>query len=209
MSERDGSPRLQERVEASLRALLQARTPGCLGDLDPRGPAGVGAPLRPAAVAVLLERAPGYNVILPKRTQSDEHHTGEISLAGGMQDPEDASAEATALRELHEEIGVPPTAVTLLGRLDELVTVTGFLVTPVVCAIDAGHALAPHPAEVERVLHVPMHVLRDPARWFEDLRTWRGQTYRLRSCRFGDDIVWGATSRIQQHFLAIVPPDLL
>ena len=188
--------------------LLRTRTPKRLGDLDPRVVDRPG-PLRPAAVVVLLERTAGYSVILTKRSREVEHHKGEISLAGGMRDPGDASLEATALRELQEEIGVPPDAVRVLGRLDDIATVTGFLVTPFVCAIDAGQPLRLHAGEVERVLHVPMQVLRDPAAWFDDIRTWRGDTYHLRSCRFGDDVIWGATSRILQHFLAVIPTDVL
>ena len=51
--------------------------------------------------------------------------------------------------------------------------------------------------------------LRDAASWFDDVRTWQGRTYRLRSCRWGDDVIWGATSRIVQNFLAAIPPELL
>lgn len=199
----------QKEIESTLRRLLAGRRHGRLGDLDPQRIEGQPEPSRLAAVALLLERTPGYRVILTKRTQHVEHHKGEISLAGGMQDAVDDDLVATALRELHEEIGIPPSAVSVLGQLDELATVTGFLVTPVVCAVDAGLTLHPHTAEVERVLHVPMSVLRDPAHWFDDLRTWRGKVYRLRSCRYGEDVIWGATSRILQHFLSIAPPDLL
>jgi 8-oxo-dGTP pyrophosphatase MutT (NUDIX family) len=188
--------------------LLRTRTPKRLGDLDPRV-VEPKAPLRPAAVVVLLERTEGYGVVLTKRSHAVEHHKGEISLAGGMRDADDASLEATALRELDEEIGVPPAAVRVLGRLDDIATVTGFLVTPFVCAIDAAWPMRLQSGEVERVLHVPMRVLRDPAAWFDDIRTWRGDTYHLRSCRFGDDIIWGATSRILQHFLAVIPTDVL
>ena len=195
-------------VEERLRRVLAEREPARLGDLDPRVAKAAGS-LRPAAVALLLERTPGYSVILTKRTQLVEHHKGEISLAGGMRDAVDADLEATALRELHEEIGVLPEAVTVLGRLDEVATVTGFLVTPVVCVVEPEQRLQLHAAEVERVLHVPLAVLRDPTAWFDDFRTWRGETYRLRSCRFGDDVIWGATSRILQHFLAVVPADVL
>ena len=200
-----------ERIEARLREVLAAHVPGWARDLDEeraRVHAGAGD-LRPAAVAVLLERVPGYNLILTKRTEDVEHHKGEISLAGGMADPGDPDAEATALREVQEELGVDPQAVRVLGRLDRLVTVTGFQVTPVVAAIAAGHVFRPHPAEVERVLRVPLAALRDPASWFEDVRTWEGRTYRLRSCRWGDDVIWGATSRIVQNFLAVIPPEVL
>lgn len=196
-------------VEAQLRGLLAARRRGHLGDLDPRHlPVRFDA-LTPAAVAVLLERVPGYNIVLTKRTRLVEHHKGEISLAGGARDPEDADAVATALRETHEEIGVEPARVSVLGALDDLVTVTGFRVTPVVCAVDGGLEYRPQESEVERILRVPMRVLRAPDAWFEDVRTWRGKTYHLRSCRYGKDVVWGATSRILQHLLDVVPPDVL
>ena len=196
-------------IEARIGAILAGRVPGRLGDLDPQRARLHDPDLVRAAVALLLERVPGYNVVLTKRTQDVEHHKGEISLAGGMQDPTDSDLVATALRELHEEIGIDPGTVRVLGRLDDLATVTGFLVTPIVAAIDAGHAFRPHQAEVERVLRVPLAVLRDPTHWFDDIRSWRGRTYALRSCRYGPDVIWGATSRILQHFLAVIPPQVL
>ena len=196
-------------VEARVRAILQRRQRVWLGDLEPRQSSQASERLVPAAVAVLLERTPGYNVVLTKRTDSVEHHKGEISLAGGAQDPEDDDVVATALRETHEEIGVHPSHVSVLGSLDGLVTVTGFRVEPVVCAVDAGLEYRPQAREVERILSIPIHVLRAPESWFEDERTWRGKTYRLRSCRHGNDVVWGATSRILQNLLDAIPPDIL
>jgi 8-oxo-dGTP pyrophosphatase MutT (NUDIX family) len=196
--------------ETSLAALLAARPRGLVGDFEPRLAPAAGIDLVPAAVLVLLERGvDGYRVVFTKRTQLVDTHKGEVSFAGGMRDPEDADDIATALREAEEEIGVRRTDVTVLGDLDPLVTVTGFRVTPIVGAVDPDYAYRANPFEVERVLRVPMAHLRDPSTWFEDLRTWRGEVHRLRSCRFGDDIIWGATSRMLQSFLAAVPPDLL
>jgi 8-oxo-dGTP pyrophosphatase MutT (NUDIX family) len=195
--------------EAALAALLAGRRRGLQGDLDPRIVVPPPVDLIPASVLLLLERGAGYSMIFTKRTDTVDHHKGEVSFAGGSRDPEDADARATALREAWEELGVDPATVTVLGELDELVTVTRFLVTPVVGIMDAGAPLAPNPAEVERVLRVPMTHLRDAGMWFDDVRTWRGETHRLRSCRFGDDVIWGATSRILQNFLAVVPPGLL
>jgi 8-oxo-dGTP pyrophosphatase MutT (NUDIX family) len=158
---------------------------------------------------VLLERGSGYRMVFTKRTEQVETHKGEVSFAGGMCDPSDADARATALREAHEELGIESRDVGVLGELDPLVTVTGFRVTPVVGVIDAGYAYRPNPSEVERVLRVPMSHLREPAHWFDDVRAWRGQLHRLRSCRYGEDVIWGATSRMLQNFLAVVPTDLL
>jgi 8-oxo-dGTP pyrophosphatase MutT (NUDIX family) len=195
--------------EAEVAALLARRAPRRHGDLQARLPDGAPDLLAAAAVLVLLERASHYRMVFTKRTHHVLHHKGEVSFAGGGSDAGDADACATALREAHEELGLEPGAVRVLGHLDELVTVTGFLVTPVVGVIEAGVVYQPSPAEVERVLQVPMQHLRDPAHWFDDERVWRGQVHRLRSCRYAGDVIWGATSRILQNFLDVVPPHLL
>ena len=194
--------------EAELAALLAGREIRRGGDLDPRGRGPDTRPLVAASVLVLMERGPTWNVVLTKRTTSVDHHKGEVSFAGGMRDPSDADVRATALREAHEEIGLDPLHVTVLGEIDELVTVTGFVITPVVAVVDSDHVYRPNPGEVERVLRVPLEYLRDANSWFEDVRTWGDRTYVLRSCRFGEDIIWGATSRMLQNFLEIIPPHL-
>ena len=195
--------------ESRLAGLLRASPAGRHGDLDPRV---VGLPdsaLRPAAVLVLLERGPGWRVVLTKRTTSVDHHKGEVSFAGGMRDTGDADARATALREAHEELGLDPAAVTVLGELPDYVTITRFLVTPVVAAIDPGCEFQPNPGEVDRVLRVPLDHLRDESQWFDDVREFRGERFVLRSCRYEGDLIWGATSRMLQSFLHLLPPDLL
>jgi len=196
-------------VEARVRDVLARRSRDRLGDLEARVPDDVELQLVPAAVLVLLERVPEYSIILTKRTTTVDHHKGEVSFAGGMCDPGDADVLATALREAQEELGIDPRAVTLLGELDQLFTVTRFQVTPIVAAIDAGYPYRPSPAEVDRVLHVPLPHLRDPSAWFEEERSWRGSSYRLRSLRWQDDVVWGATARMLQNFLAAIPADVL
>jgi 8-oxo-dGTP pyrophosphatase MutT (NUDIX family) len=196
-------------TEQRLVQTLSDQGGGRYGDLDSRGVPGDDRPLRPAAVLLLLERTPGYQVVLTKRTNLVEHHKGEISLAGGMADPGDRDAVHTALREAHEELAIAPNDVTILGQLGELVTVTGFAVRPVVGAIDAGYPMVPQETEVERILRVPLAVLRDPYAWFEDVRLWRGQRHVLRSVRWEGEIIWGATSRILQRFLDVVPAAIL
>jgi 8-oxo-dGTP pyrophosphatase MutT (NUDIX family) len=196
------------RAEAALAAALARRVPRRRADFEPPPPAVADRSLVPAAVLVLLERGGEWRMVFTKRTTHVDKHKGEVSFAGGMRDPEDADTRHTALREAHEELGLEPARVTVLGELDDLVTVTGFQVTPVVAITGPDPLYQPNPAEVERVLRVPLAHLRDPRQWFDDVRTWRGETRVLRSCRFGDDIIWGATSRILQGFLELVPDDL-
>ncbi len=97
---------------------------------------------------------------------------------------------------------------TVLGELDDLVTVTGFQVTPIVAVTGPDPVYRPSAREVERILRVPLAHLCDAAQWFDDVRVWRGEERVLRSCRYGDDVIWGATSRILQGFLELVPADL-
>ena len=195
--------------EKQLAAALAQQDAGRYSDLDRRPGRIPQQPLRPAAVLLLLERTPGYSVILTKRTDLVEHHKGEISLAGGMADPGDRDSTHTALREAHEELGVEPQHVDVIGQLGELITVTGFEVQPIVGIINAEYPMVPQETEVESILRVPMSVLRDPAAWFEDVREWQGKRYVLRSCRWQDEVIWGATSKILQRFLEVVPASIL
>lgn len=195
------------RVEAAVAAALARRQPQVRGDFEPHvDPAG-GRPV-PAAVLVLLERGDSWRMIFTKRTHQVHTHKGEVSFAGGMCDPDDAGIRHTALREAHEELGLAPQQMTVLGELDDLVTVTGFRVTPVVAATGPHSVYRPSAAEVERVLRVPLVHLYDSAQWFDDVRVWRGERRVLRSCRYEDDVIWGATSRILQGFLELVPGDV-
>lgn len=197
----------QRQLEAHWQELLVRRSLKPIGDLEFRPlPGKSRTSLTPAAVLLLLERTPGYHLVLTKRTQSVEHHKGEISFPGGMRDPGDANAISTALRETQEELGVEPKDVTVLGRLGELITVTEFEVTAFVGVIEAGYPLHPQKTEVERVLHVPLSHICEADSWFIEKRTWNGKSYELSSCRFGDDVIWGATARILLQFLRVVQP---
>lgn len=194
--------------ENNLAQFLSNQDAGRYADVDRRIPE-TRTDLRPAAVLLLLERTPGYSVVLTKRTHLVEHHKGEISLAGGMAESNDRNAEDTALREAHEELGVQPQHVDVLGKLGELVTVTNFIVQPVVGVIDADYPMVPQETEVDRVLRVPMAVLRDPQSWFDDVREWKGERHVLRSCHWDGELIWGATSRILQRFLELVPAHII
>jgi 8-oxo-dGTP pyrophosphatase MutT (NUDIX family) len=95
---------------------------------------------RPAAVLVaLLDRAGGPTVLFTRRTERVPSHKGEISFPGGARE-EGEDAERAAIREAHEEVGLAPSTVELLGALDDLPSVAGFVVTPIVAAVRAPPA---------------------------------------------------------------------
>ncbi len=151
--------------------------------------------LTPAAVLVpLVNRADGLTVLLTQRSADLPDHAGQISFPGGRVEPGDADIDAAALRETEEEVGVPRERVTLLGRLSEYETVTGYRVTPVVGWIDPPFAMRPDPVEVADVFEVPLAFLLEPAnqqRHFRMLGDLRRDYYAI---PFGDRYIWGATA---------------
>jgi len=173
-------------------ALLRPAGPSSDFDLNPATALPPGRVLRPAAVLVAVQ---GDRLILTKRSSHLQHHPGQIAFAGGKLDAGDASLEACALREAAEEIGLPGSAVEVLGRLPVHETVTGFTVTPVLALIGA-FAPVPEAGEVDEVFTVPLAHVLDPARYRIEGRRWRGEWRRYYAVPYGPYYIWGATARI-------------
>lgn len=152
--------------------------------------------LVPAAVLVpLVEHADGFTIILTQRMADLKAHAGQISFPGGRMEPEDRDAEAGALREAHEEVGLAPSTVEILGQLDPYVTVTGFEVTPVVGAITPPLSLKPDPREVADIFEVPLAFILDRANHQRHSRTTAGGIKRAYyALPYGDRYIWGATA---------------
>ena len=121
--------------------------------------------------------------------------SGQVAFPGGKRDPDDESLTATALREAHEEIGLPASAVTPFGEAGHHVTVTGFKVTPIL-AIAEPFAAVPEPGEVERIFEVPLTFLMDRQNARIEGRQWQGTTRRYYVLPFGPFYIWGATARM-------------
>jgi 8-oxo-dGTP pyrophosphatase MutT (NUDIX family) len=139
---------------ARARAALAARPPRPLALAGFR---------RAAVLLALLDRPAGPTVLFTRRAATLPHHAGEISVPGGGLEPGE-SPEACALREAEEEVGLAPDRVELLGRLDDLVSVARFVVTPVVGAVAAPPgAFTAAAGEVEEPFELPVARLLDPA----------------------------------------------
>ncbi|MGE5451573.1 MAG: CoA pyrophosphatase [Acidobacteriota bacterium] len=121
-----------------------------------------------ASVLVPLVMREQPTVLLTQRQPHLKAHAGQISFPGGRSEPTDADAIHTALREAQEEVGLHPDRVQILGTLPSYHTISGFVVTPVVGAIDVltqGQAellLHPDPGEVAEVFEVPLAFLMNP-----------------------------------------------
>jgi 8-oxo-dGTP pyrophosphatase MutT (NUDIX family) len=151
--------------------------------------------LRAAAVLVpLVDRPEGMSVLFTLRNSSLPHHAGQISFPGGRIEATDTSAADTALRETEEEIGLPRQSIEVVGRLDDYITGTGFLVAPIVGLIRPSYTLAPDPSEVEAVFEVPLAFFLDPVNHRRESRMFNGIERRFYAMPYGDKYIWGATA---------------
>jgi 8-oxo-dGTP pyrophosphatase MutT (NUDIX family) len=162
-----------------------------------------------AAVLVPLYLRDGeLHAVVTKRRGELRRHAGEISFPGGRQDDDETDLRLTALREAHEEIGLPPNAVELVGALQPTPTIaTNYAVYPFVGLIEPGHLWTPSAAEVEAVLEFSLSELREGYGRQRMLR--RGVPFRTDVYVVGDHLIWGATARMLSDLLERVPPDLL
>lgn len=156
----------------------------------------------PAAVLMpIFERDGEDHILFTKRTDMVEHHKGQISFPGGKRENTDRDLLQTALREAHEEIGLRPESVDVLGELDDEMTfVSNYIITPF-----AGYIPYPYPfklskEEVQEILEVPISTLLDKANFRQEEETEGNITYQAYFYHYGDEVIWGATARILKRF---------
>jgi len=162
-------------------------------------------PGRPASVLLaLIERPAGLTVLLTERAAHLKDHAGQISLPGGRLAEGETPATA-ALREAHEEVGLVPAAVTVLGSLDALLTGTGFSITPVVGLVgDPTFVAKPDPREVADVFEIPLDLVLDRAAMSIGHFERHGVRLRTYELHFGRFRVWGATAAILRDFQEVI-----
>lgn len=181
----------------SIRDILSRASPRLVNDTY----------LRPAGVLILLYPKDGELLtLLNKRTDLVEHHKGEISFPGGARDPEDTTILDTALRETSEEMGVKAEDVEILGQLDQVATLTHFVITPFVGAIPSPYLFKVSEMEIAEVLEVPLSSLLDRANWREEVRLGPDGLNRNYAYAYGKHLIYGATARILSQFLELVAP---
>jgi 8-oxo-dGTP pyrophosphatase MutT (NUDIX family) len=185
-------------LEEFRRRFAQA-APSAASLYGDEGPRPDPASLKPAAVLVpvvarVTENVSSPTILLTRRAAHLKDHSGQVSFPGGRVQAEDASPEATALREAREEIGLDAARVELLGRMPEYLTRTGFRITPVVGIVTPPFETQPDANEVEEIFEVPLAFLLDPANRQRQSREWQGQLRWFYAMPYQRHYIWGATA---------------
>lgn len=162
----------------------------------------------PAAVLIPLYLDHGdWHLLYTRRTDSVDVHRGQVAFPGGRIEPGDRSAVEAALRESEEEIGLLAADVQVLGQLNPLITVTQFVVTPVIGVIPWPYALRPNHTEVARCFGVPLGWLAESANLEVHSRQpfVPGLVVQVFSFKpYAGEVIWGVTARITKSLLDLL-----
>lgn len=159
-----------------------------------------------AAVLVPLLHVDGEpHLLFTRRSSALPHHRGQVAFPGGVSDPEDGDLVRTALREAHEEIGLEPAHVDVLGHLDDIETIsTRFVITPVLGTVPHPYAWRPSPHEVDAIFTVPLGTLTTPGTERQELWDFDGHRHPVDLFAVGEHVIWGATHRITRGLLDLI-----
>lgn len=153
--------------------------------------------LTPAGVLIpVLQRSQTLSVLLTQRSANLKNHAGQISFPGGRMESADRDIVHTALRETHEEVGIAPNSVAVIGVLEPMPTVTGYAVTPVIGIVAGPYAITVDHAEVEFAFEVPLEFLLDECNQRAAERDFLGHKVPIVEFRYDGRRIWGATAHM-------------
>ena len=142
----------------------------------------------------LVNRQDGITILLTKRNDNLNKHAGQISFPGGRMDNDDRDTMHTALRETEEEIGLNEKYINVIGKLNDYVVGTGFLVTPIIGFIEPPFKLELQEDEVEEVFEAPLYFMTHPNNFERRTRKIRGIDRTYFAIQWSNRLVWGATA---------------
>ena len=164
-------------------------------------------PRNPAAVLLaLIDRHDGLTMLFTERSADLKNHPGQVSFPGGRIEAVDDGPVAAAIREAEEEVGMKPGLISVAGRLEDFLTVTGFVVTPVVAFVDREYRPVGDGREVAEVFEVPLEYLLDESNVRTTRRERLGTQIRVYEIDYDGHRIWGATASILLQFLSIISP---
>lgn len=163
---------------------------------------------KPAAVLIpLFIQNDAWHVLFTRRNNNLPEHSGQVAFPGGRVEENDHSSEETALRESYEEIGLCPQQVRILGRLNEFITITNYLVTPIVGAIPWPYDFHLENREVSRIFSIPLKWLADPANHEKRSRKISSNRPPVSVFYFqpyDGEILWGISARLMLRLIEVL-----
>jgi 8-oxo-dGTP pyrophosphatase MutT (NUDIX family) len=159
---------------------------------------------RLAAVVIPIFADPPHDVVFVERARHLRRHAGQIAFPGGALDEADGGDHArAAVRELHEEVGIPPDAVTIVGRLVPIVqTRNVFTVTPFVAVVDPAVPLVVDLNEASAAHRVPLAAILAPGAIRSSTKQFGDRMLETAVFDYGDMHVWGLTGNMLRNFCA-------
>jgi 8-oxo-dGTP pyrophosphatase MutT (NUDIX family) len=162
-------------------------------------------PFVPASVLIpIFEKDNKSHIIFTKRTDKVSHHKGQISFPGGKFENTDKDLEFTALRETYEEIGVKPNHIKVIGKINNMVTNTNFIVSPYVGVIPYPYDFLVNPDEISELIFVPVKHLLDKNYFRIQQREINGHLFDIYYYDYLNYTIWGVTGKILFDFLSLI-----
>lgn len=164
--------------------------------------------LQKAAVLIpFIKHEKNWHLLFIRRASNEfDFHSGQVAFAGGKHESHDQDLYQTALREAHEEIGINPLDVAILGKLNFHHSITHFQITPVIGLIPWPYTLSLDEREVARAFTIPLDWLADPNNHrIEQRRLTQEKSYPVVYFKeYDNELLWGATARMTLSLISLL-----
>jgi 8-oxo-dGTP pyrophosphatase MutT (NUDIX family) len=182
---------------ARLRRALESKTNDTIAS-DLRDESHFGTPekgYRDAAILIAITMRAKPGLLLTVRPSTMRDHAGQIAFPGGKIDRDDKDAVDAALREAHEELGIKPADVSIIGTGELYFTASGFAITPVVGLVPENIAITPDPNEVADWFEIPFDTVITPGA-LRKTAMWKGMKRGYYDLEWNGYRIWGITAGI-------------
>ena len=159
---------------------------------------------RAAVLVPLYKKGENCHLLFTKRTDKVKYHKGEISFPGGVFDEEDFELEKTALREAFEEVGLKEKDVQIIGVLDDIVTITEFIITPFVGLFPYPYFFKVSEIEIAELIEIPLSFFIKGDCYSKQVVFRMDREEMVDAFQYKNHIIWGATARILKQFLDLI-----
>ena len=166
-----------------------------------------GIKLKQAAVLVPFVKVDQswHLLFIQRAVHEKDRHSGQVAFAGGKREDDDIDLQATALREAHEEVGIHPNDVTVIGELGHHYSISDFQITPVVATVDWPYELTLQSSEVAATFTIPLQWLANPENYEIKQREFNGQMHPVIYFKeYEGYLLWGATARMTVSLIALL-----